>query len=599
MTYNHKSLDATSSLDAAARSMPALIPTLRRSAGVLPGMRRCLSQTARLACWLAHGFILMSAQAWAQQRITFVSVDPDDPYRQADAKLVALLQTASQQTLDPRPSQTYGTAIRTVAEWKKEGNPYIARLTPYACVAAEMLGAQFDILATYQSLATQSRTYHSYFVINREKYRATMQRELGPNLTELREYLAHLGSTSLPRFVYHDKFSTSSYFLPSLYFRAQRIFSMARPTENLIAINVRKLEKESSSALVEEVAQGAADIAAVWDGTKGIYEKPPLKDQFGSRVYFVQLPTALPNDLLVASTSLDHKITERIHTAISQMKSTPSMQIKVGDFAWWEDIREASDAREALAGLRREAAAPPAPVPVRVEESNEPLLQNYIEAAREAVRLSGTELVLFDPDFHKQFDLVWSLRLMHDGAISLKNDVQNSHLPAQEFTISFTSMEDLTVRIGALIHSRLHRIRYIWPYEERTPTVIRDVDFAVLPGTRLEVQKIRWVDPAKNQLEGGDIFEAGVKTSDYHKFELEGAFARLADQTAFDFQPMSNTAYRVVLVRPSRERLWLKALTVGFVVLLMLAAIATIVVLSRRKTPLAGARSVPNKTMTA
>src|SRR6185503_20985701 len=53
---------------------------------------------------------------------------------------------------------------------QRDSVPYLARMTPYACVTAEMLGAHFEILATYKSNATGSTTYHSYFVVNRTSF---------------------------------------------------------------------------------------------------------------------------------------------------------------------------------------------------------------------------------------------------------------------------------------------------------------------------------------------------------------------------------------------------------------------------------------------
>ena len=61
----------------------------------------------------------------------------------------------------------------------------------------------------------------------------------------------------------------------------------------------------------------------------------------------------------------------------------------------------------------------------------------------------------------------------------------------QEFHVSFTPTEgDLTTRIVSLIHSRMHRVRYVWPYQERAPTVIRDVDFAISRGEKVHVQRL-------------------------------------------------------------------------------------------------------------
>ena len=41
------------------------------------------------------------------------------------------------------------------------------------------------------------------------------------------------------------------------------------------------------------------------------------------------------------------------------------------------------------------------------------------EAARHAVRLSGTEMVLYDEDFHERLDTEWTLDEIHDGASRL------------------------------------------------------------------------------------------------------------------------------------------------------------------------------------
>ncbi len=530
--------------------------------------------------------LLAASAAIAQDRVTFFGFAPDAEYKQADSKLCSYLQGATHAIVERRLPDSYVDAISGVVDWNRRDGAYLARLTPYAYVAAEMLGADFEILATYQSRATSSRTYHSYFVVNRDKYREAMQvsGEAKPNLADLREYLRRRQTPSPAKFVYHDKFSTSSYFLPSLYFRAQRIFAMAAAAENLIAIDIEKLAAKSSSALVEEVAQGNADLAAVWDGTKTKYEKTPdLLEKFAGRVYFIQLPEVLPNDLLVASSWMEPALKEKIRGAIRGMKGNAANQINVGDFAWWDDIADASDAREALAGLRREAAAAPAPVPVRVEEAKDPVLQKYVQAARQAVRLSGTEFVLFDPDFHKHVDVIWTLKLVHDGAVDLTSDFRHSGIPSQRFSISFTSPEDLTVRIGALIHSRIHRIRYVWPYEDRIPTVIRDVDFAIPASSRVKAQKISWIDPGRNEFTEGGIFDVEVRSADFYKFQLKDtSFAKTPNGVTLDFEPMSNIAYRVILVRPSLESLWLKVLTGAFVALLALAAAAAVFALRKK-----------------
>ena len=62
----------------------------------------------------------------------------------------------------------YGDVIRAFAE-PDPGRGYLARITPLAYVAAEMLGAKLNILAVYQSAATNDTTYHSYFVVNKRR----------------------------------------------------------------------------------------------------------------------------------------------------------------------------------------------------------------------------------------------------------------------------------------------------------------------------------------------------------------------------------------------------------------------------------------------
>ena len=65
----------------------------------------------------------------------------------------------------------YGDVIRAFAE-AGPNRRYLARITPYAYVAAEMLGAKLNILAVYKSAATHSTTYNSYFVVRRDRFAA-------------------------------------------------------------------------------------------------------------------------------------------------------------------------------------------------------------------------------------------------------------------------------------------------------------------------------------------------------------------------------------------------------------------------------------------
>jgi len=149
-------------------------------------------------------------------------------------------------------------------------------------------------------------------------------------------------------------------------------------------------------------------------------------------------------------------------------------EIDEGDFLTWRDINSAPDARQALADLRWLARERPAPVTVDVRRASvgDPVTEAYLEAARRAVRLSGTEFVGYNDDLHAHRDYVWTLELIHDGAVKLTNRIIGSDVDDQTFQISFKDTEDLTRRVGALIHSRMHRIRYVWPYPTEQPTVI-------------------------------------------------------------------------------------------------------------------------------
>jgi hypothetical protein len=525
------------------------------------------------------GVAFFVAPASAAERATFVGVAPDQEYRAADAKLIASLAKGSGLTFDRRVPESSSAAIALLLDLNKRKTGYVARVTPYACVAAEMLGADFDILGTYQSKATNAETHHAYFIVNRETFRKTMRANSAdtspPRLADVVEFLRKLQSASPPVFVYHDRFATASYFLPSLWFRARRVFAMEQPIESLIAISARKLETNSGAALLEAVAKDEAVIAAVGDVTKARYENDPELKGIGNLVYFIQHPSVLPNDLLVASHSLGQPAIERIHAGIRAARKQDE-RIDVGDFVWWDDIRDANEAFAALWTLRRQAAAPPAPVPIRVEDAADPHLQELVEASRQAIRLAGTEFVVFDPDFHKNADVVWKLTMLHDGAVLLRSSIDlPPDVAPQEFTISFSSPEELTARIGALIHNRMNRIRYVWPYLDDSPTILRDVGFSLPPASSLKISRITWVDPARNEFNEGGTFDAQVANSDFYKF-------RLKTTTPLEFNPLSNAAYRTVLVRPPLASAWLKIFSFAFVALLLLALAWTVWALYRK-----------------
>ena len=521
--------------------------------------------------------VQVAAEPAAPPSIAFVTVAFDADVHQADVALERYLKDKTQLDFDEM-SFEYQEAKYRIANWKRGSQPYLARMTPYVYVAAEMLGADSEILATYNSKATKSTTYHSYFVVRRQDFAHP-----SPGLSDLVDFLR----SGKARFVYHDRFSTSSYFLPALYFRSQRVFAMNdEPDANdrVIRVQVTKAGK-SSTDLVEMVASGQADVAAVWDGTRRkIQEQQPA---LAAQVHFIQLPDPLPNDLLVVSRWTPAPVIRQLRDAIRSMNQNDPGEIHTDDFRWWVDFKEADAARSALANLRRIAAEHPAPVTVQIQkaaQADSDRLAEYVEAARQAIRLSATEFVAFDEDSHNHKDVVWTLSLIHDGAVELKTDIVGSELPPQQFSISFTDSSDLTKRIGALIHSRMHRIRYVWPYEEKSPTIIRDVDFSIRPGTLLKARRITWLNPERNYFREGPLFDAAVKSEDFYKFSLDGSrFASAAGDGGWASEPMSNTAYRVVLVRPPEEPFVFRALTGVFVLILVAAAVGCTLDVRRRE----------------
>jgi ABC-type phosphate/phosphonate transport system substrate-binding protein len=512
----------------------------------------------------------------AQGTITFLEVALDEETRQADERLRRYLATETGNTFVPERPLEYSLVVDRLASWNTDRGWFIARTTPYAFVAAEMLGAQLDGLATYVSTGGGGTTYHAWFVVSRARFNRA------PDLASLVDYLRT--RTQPASFAYHSKFSTSSYFLPALFFRSHGIFNMPEATQYHTAIHTHEVGS-SSSDLVRMIADGQYDVAAVWDATKSRFEDvDSLFRRYGSRVHFIRLPTPLPNDLLVVSAAMDSASRSRIQGAIRRMSED---EISQGDFRTWRDINDAPDAREALANLRWLAREqPPAiTVDVRRSERGTPLSDRLLEAARQAVRLSATEFVNYDDDFHAHRDSLWTLEHVRDGSVALTSRIVGSDVEDQRFWISFSDEEDLTRRIGAIIHGRMHRVRYVWPYRPERPTVVRDVAFAMPPGSPVRVRRIHWLDAQRNYFQQDAEFEARVEASDFFKLELGPNFVAPA-QAGFGFDPMSNISYRVILIRPATESLLFRGLTVALVLLLAAAAAAAVLAHWRRREPL-------------
>jgi ABC-type phosphate/phosphonate transport system substrate-binding protein len=486
--------------------------------------------------------VAVMGRAASDPPLTFVGVALDAETARADERLREYLRAKEALKFEPRDLE-YGAAIDTLVRWNvNEKGPLIARVTPYVYVVAEMLGANLDILATYVSKRTQETTYQSYFVLHRTT---------GPKVDDLEELVKSLRNRPTPaRFVYHNKFSTSSYLLPSLYFRRMGIFSAnianAPEQKHVFILAEKPPGVEASSDLIQRVKLGQSDIAAVWAGTQSKFAEDP-------ELRFLKLPNTLPNDLLVFTPMPDRALRDRISASLRQMRDT---DINVGDFLKWLDFNAAPEARRALAALRRLTKVTSTPVPIKIrgghKEDAEPDPELF-EAARQAVQLSGTEFTLFDEDFHKQFDVLWTLRKSHDDSLVITSEYPDFKLPPQQFNISYKKgdRESLVARIEEQISNGMHRVRDVWSYDDETPTVLRDVRFGLPVGSEVRAVKITWNDLTNNDRVAGTPFDVVVAASDFHSFKFKGdGFPKRGDGTHYDFDPLSNTVHRVILVRP-------------------------------------------------
>ncbi|MFQ5348845.1 MAG: hypothetical protein ACE5EG_00215 [Thermoanaerobaculia bacterium] len=498
---------------------------------------------------------------------------------------------------------TYESAWARVVDPDADSS-YVARLTPYVYVVAELLGAEFEVVGTYRSeavlnsLSEEERedestafTYRCYFVVNRERMGLGPPGEgREPGLLAFEEYLRSFPRNEPPTFAYHNKFSTSSFFLPSVYFRRRGIIDMESAPEDSSVIRIEaediaQGDQVSSKRLVERVAEGGAELAAVWDGAKAHFESGAAFEEYGKHVAFIPLDQPLPNDLLVVSSSVSPRIREWIRRAIER-ESMDADDIKNdADFLYWRpiDTRDTRKARSALAGLRQLARAQIAPVTVKVETVDDSTqnpaaaaeLRTIRQAAEDALRLSGSELVLWS-EFYANYDFVWNLRPIHDGAVVLRSSVEGLPRWDQEFEISYKNPRDLTERIGDLIRGRMHRLRHVWPYSKSSaPTILRDVDFSVDEGETIQVQKIVWANQETNAFVIKERFEAPVVHADSRRFELSGE--RFGD----DLHAMGSISYRAVLPRPSEERPLFTILTVVLILLFLGAGVAAAVELRR------------------
>ncbi len=530
--------------------------------------------------------------AAANEELAFIGVKIDDETAAADDKLLKYLaESEGLRFREGERQRSYGDvidALRGVAGAGGALEPetrerFVARATPYVLVAAQLLGARLEVLATYTN-GSGKTTYRSSFVVNRERF-APYGEPTQANL------LRYLEDAERPvRFVYHDRFSTSSFFLPSLFFRRNAVFS----TEETVGQGQNRIrstrlpaaaaaeaegskDKPGSTDLVRAVASGEYDLAAVWDGTRRKFEPGgSLHEELGGQVAFIELDVDLPNDLLVAPSTLDPAVLSRIKRALGNMGDR---EIEVGDFASWKGLNDplGRTACTALATLRMDAEEQlSSPAVVRID--TEPGTEELVGAVANAVRRMGHEYKLYDEAFHLKHDVVWRLRKLHDDqvvtAIELISRIEHSELEDQAIPISFDSPGSLTDRIVDVARKRLHRIAYVWPYLEETPTVIHDFDF--VPEAEVRVRPIRRGDLRRNEYK---LFEEEREQA--IPFAAEDDFRLLLDAREFqrkvqgkrEFDPLSNVVYRVVLPRPEVDPTLFRALTAGLVGLFVLAAL--------------------------
>ena len=330
--------------------------------------------------------LALPAAAAAQAR--FITVDQDEPELNADR----VLARAMGELIEAPEKFDYNLVIDyLINDERKEGT--IARVTPYALVAAEMRGARLDPLATCRSKNTGRTVINAFLVVRREDVPSTDPS--GPTLSQVLDYLR--SRETPPRFIYHNKLSTSSFFLPSLFFRAQRVFDGGEdsPPKGITTIRVKQSELHSSSELVKAVARNDADVASVWDNSKSRFEDTASADytESGSKVWFVKLPTDLPCDVLVATRKVDQKTKEMIRAKLPVELRDRIPKSDVDAWVLWSHA-DALDAHGALSDLRRQAAASTVPVIVDVRNSKtSPVVGGAVDAVRDAIRLAGTELI--------------------------------------------------------------------------------------------------------------------------------------------------------------------------------------------------------------
>ncbi len=531
-----------------------------------------------------------AASAQTPSPVRFVTVDQGADELKADEVLAHGL---GRQLIGSPEQLSYEAVINALLDDARGDKPLartggvVARVTPYAFVIAELRGAKVELLATCLSRSTGKTTTNAFMVVPESPFAGAT-----PTLEQVLIHLKTLSDAERPaRFIYHNKYSTSSYFLPSLLFRARRVFGLDDRASNRAGVTTIAVERSgspSSADLIRAVAigTGGETIAAVWNGPRSGFTNSTSKqyEEFGKKVRFVQLPDDLPCDLLVATRKVDAKTRDAITAKLEALQPIGPDTAGSDVHAWvpWSNV-EAEGARRALSELRRQAGSSTQTVVVDVQPNpSSPVNGDLLDAARLAIRRAGTELVDRSQyfDHFKKSDIRWELERIHDGAVRLTVRYENFRLDnaevTQQFDVSFLAPSDLTRRLVSIIHSRLHRIRPVWLYNDTSPTVLRDVDFDI--ATRVPFQELQWYEPQRNdyRLEG-ESRVANIEKAETFEIQLATAeFPRRADNRSLDFEPMGRQGFRVLLMRVTPDRTLFRALTIAFVVLLVVGAAALI-----------------------
>ena len=261
----------------------------------------------------------------------------------------------------------------------------------------------------------------------------------------------------------------------------------------------------------------------------------------------------------------------------------------MGDFRTWQNLTDAADARLALGDLRQAARATSARVPVDIRlrrtrgrrDRRSSRRATGGGGCRKPSSWSSTRITTSSPTSS------WTLEPIHDEAVVLHSSLAGYDTTStnRRSSSAFATRDDLTERVVSVIKSKLHRIRYVWTYSGNTPIVLRDSALALPPGSPVRVQRITWVDPERNRFVGGDEFHSSIKHATFHRYDLtEEDFKRTAAGERPD--PLSNAAYRVVLLRPA-DRAWLfRTLTAVLVALFVLAGVTAAFSLRRARAVL-------------